>query len=598
MNFLKTVTFFTILLVSLVGCGGNSDSEPSASTPSTPATPTELTKEIPLVVLSKTTTELTSNQQTVIIDVKVVESGNASPYLEGDVKILYPKAEVLAGRDIGSFASSSVKVENGVARFSYSGPTRLSENTATILFYFYHESNPSDLKQFSFTINPDPNQIVLKEYKLTSDISTSDAVIGLETGKKVSFFIEEDNEAKTLVADAQIDYLRVTTLNPNLAVLSSTEAETNATSTLLSSDKNSFSIIAKSSTLSGIVPLKVEASFTDVNNKTQILSKVYNLLIISGPPSAMSITYDGTAESPNAGFVENWTLRVTDKYNNLVNTNPTVSMGLIVGFAQDSSSVGVYGVNKYLFKDNNSVKSGLMTKTDNTFTSPDGVFANVNAATDSLVVFGDGYTYDASGKWDFTYASDTVLNLTDQYDGNDTASLGFAVGRNYRQIPNEGEAIANIYPEDNNYTLGSTGVMGLEIAGDSYLIGKDLMAWVNLLGYDLETNKTVRTGEATKITIRNFGLEASPVSVSRGAVGEVKRIPIFATKTGETYQNARFSYDVKVSDNLIINSYGDTNFLLDTNISFSAFVDVNVSDLDGNGTGTIEITNLKINPEF
>ena len=592
MNFLKTVTFFTILLVSLVGCGGNSDSEPSASTPLTPVTPNELTKEIPLVVLSDTTTELTSNQQTVIIDVKVVESGNASPYTNGDVKILYPKAEVLAGRDIGSFESSSVKVENGTTRFSYSGPSQLSDNTSTIVFYFYHESNPSDLKQYTFTINPAPNQIVLEGYKLTSNISTSSAVIGLETGKKLSFFIEEDNEAKTLVADTKIDYLRVTTLNPALALLSSTSEETNSTSVLLSSDKNSFSIIAKSYKLSGIVPLKVEASFTDVNGKTQLLSKVYNLLIISGPPSAMSITYDSTVESPYSGFTEHWTLRVTDKYNNLVNTNPTVSMGLIVGFAKDASGNSLY-------VDANNAASGTIAKTDNTFTSPISVFDayNVDVDTDTLVIFGDYDAYDASGKWDFTKESDTVLNLIDKYDGNDTTGLGYAIGRNYRQT-SDGESIANIYPADNNYTLGSMGVMNLEIAGDTYLIGKNVMIWVNLLGYDLHTKETTRTGEAVKRTIRNFGLESSPVSVSRGAVDEVKRIYVFAQKTGEVYNNANFSYNVKVSDNLIINSETTTNYTFDDSRLFPAYVDVNVTDLDGNGTGTIELTNLKIVSEF
>ena len=600
MNLFKNVLLVTLVLISFVGCGGDSDSAPSAQPTDTTDTtvitsPSELTNELPLVVLGKTTADLTLNQEPVTIEVKVVESGNASPFLSGDVKILYPKAEVLSGRDVGIFETSSVAVENGIAKFNYTGPALLSENNDTLVFYFYHESNPSDLKKFSFTINPKPGQIVLKGYSLSSSLSTGDGVIGLKTGKKISFFIEEDTAEKTLVADAKIDYLRVSTLNPALAVLSSTESETNATSILLSSDKNSFAIIANSLTLSGIVPLKVEASFTDVNNKTQTLSKIFNVLIISGPPSAMSITYDGTAENEVAGFVEHWTLRVTDKYNNLVNTNPTVSMGLIVGFAEDSLGNSVY-------VENNTAKSGSITQGDNTFTSPTGLFSNVNAATDTLVLFGENnltnYTYDASGKWDFTYESDTVLKLTDTYDGKDVIDFGFAVGRNYRQIPGEAEAIANIYPQDANYTLGTTGTINLEIAGDNYLVGKDLMVWVNLLGYDLVAQKTIRTGEATKITIRNFGIEASSVSVSRGSVGLVKRIYIYASKTGERYKNANFSYDIKTSDNLVINSSSSSNGLFDKSGLLPAYVDVNVTDVDGNKTGTIELTNLKINTEF
>ena len=608
MDLFKNTLLVTLVLVSLVGCGGDSSSSPSAVTePTTTQTPvelTELTQETSLVILPKNTVELTLNQEPVTIEVKVVESGNASPFLSGDVKILYPKAEVLAGRDVGIFKASSIAVENGIVKFDYTGPTQLSENNDTLVFYFYHESNPSDLKKFSFTINPEPGQIVLKGYTLRSDITEDDAVVGPDTEKKISFFLEEATQEKTLVADSKIDYLRVSTLNPALAVLSSTEAETNTTSILLSSGKNSFTIIAKSLTLSGIVALKVDASFTDINSKTQVISKVFNLLITSGPPSAMSITYDGTAESEVAGFVEHWTLRVTDKYNNLVNTNPVVSMGMIVGFAEDSSGSGVRGSSNYLyFKANDSTKNGTIKKIDNTFTSLTNVFANVNAATDTLVLFGENnltnYTYDASGKWDFTYESDAVLKLTDIYDGKDVSNLGFAVGRNYRQIPGHGEAIANIYPQDNNYTLGSTGTMNLEIAGDNYLIGKDLMVWVNLLGYDLVDEKTIKTGEAEKITIRNFGIEASPISVSRGTIStEENRIYIYAEKTGETYKDARFSYDIKLSDNLKLVDFNDTNILLDTNTSFSAYVNIYVDDVDGNKTGTIELTNLKINTEF
>ncbi|MDF1876637.1 hypothetical protein JHD47_02265 [Sulfurimonas sp. SAG-AH-194-L11] len=600
MNIFKVFVFSILLIISVVGCGGegNSDSNPSASAPPQSG---DIIKGSATVILEEVSKELTLNQQSVFIDMKVVNSENASPYNGGNVKIIYPKEEVFAGRDIGSFVSSSVLIENGSVRFSYTGPTQLSKDTSDIVFYFYYESNPSVLSKFTFTLNPNPNQIILKDYKILSDITTLGAKIGLETAKKISFFIAEDNENSTLVSDAKINFINVKTLNSGLAVLSNTQAETNATSLILTTENNSFSIILKSSTLSGIVPLKVNTSFTDANGNTRVLSKVFNILIISGPPNAMSLNYAASIRGPEAGFIERWTLRVTDKYNNLVNTNPSISMGLIVGFAKDASLSGVGGTNNnYLYFDEESSSSGTLSKVNNTFTSLANVFPlevdKMNIGIDTLVLFGKGYTYNASGKWDITEViNSSSLHLTDIYDGNDTSPLGFAVGHNFRQIPSagEGEAIANVYPVDRNYTLGDNGTMGLEIAGDPYLVGKTLMLWTNFIGNNGPAEEIVRVGEARKITIRYFGLKADAASVSRGSTAVVKRIPIFVEDIGDRYHNGNFAYEIKVSDNLVINSY------ITSSISdYQAYVDVNVTDVDGNSTGTIEITNLKIVEEF
>ncbi len=602
MNIFKVIMFFMLLTISVVGCGGggNSDSNPSSLAP-----PLSIDTTIgsAVVILAEASRELTLNQQSVLIDMKVVNSEDASPYNGGNIKIVYPKNEVFAGRDIGSFISSSVVVENGSVRFTYTGPTQLSKNTSDIVFYFYYESNPSALSKLTLTLNPSPNQIILKEYKILSDITTSGAKIGLETAKKVSFFIAEDNQNSTLLLDDKINFINVTTLNSGLAVLSNTQAETNATSFSISTDKNSFSILLKSSTLSGVVPLKVETSFTDANGKTRILSKVFNILIISGPPNVMSINYANSVQSTVGGFVEHWTLRVTDKYNNLVNTNPSISMGLIVGFAKDSSLSGVGGAtNNYLYFDENSSKSGTLSKVNNTFTSQANVFGNetvegeVDPDIDTLVLFGKGHTYNASGKWDITAVENgETLTLTDLYDGNDTSPLGFAVGHNFRQIPGggNGEAIANIYPVDHNYTFGDNGTMSLEIAGDPYLVGKNLMLWANFIGQNGPTQEIVRVGEARKITIRYFGLKAAAISVPRGSTNYVKQIPIFVEKIGDRYHNGNFKYDIQVSDNLILNS-----FTTSSSTDYNAYVEVNVTDVDGNKTGTVTITNLKIVEEF
>ena len=544
--------------------------------------------------LDENETVLRQNSQIVSISMKVVDGDN-NPYSDGTVKIKFP-SDVRESRDIGSFAEINASIVSGKANFVYTAPSQLDVNQSNIVFEFYHESNIEGRKAYTLTINPNPDQIVLTSYELISNISDDNLTMGLEASKLVSFFVKEKNGV--LVSDNNIANMRATILNPSMATLSSSDGnETNTTSLFLQSDGNSFTMNVNSQTISGVVPIKVDAEFTDVNNQVQTLSKVFNVIVISGPPSAISLSYAGTEpnDGTSASFTENWIVRVTDKYNNLVNSNPSVSMGMIAGYAQDSTLSGV-GLNNYLYFGTDA--NATMSTADNTFRALSEVFEKVDDSTDTLVVFGNGFTYDVSGKWDFTYESNTTLSLVETFDGNSTSGLGFAVGNNIRQIPGDGgqEAIGNVYPKDNNYTIGDLGYMTVKVNYDYYLTGKSVVLWVNLVGYDLENSTTVRIGEAKKVTLRANGLEAAVRNTAAGEVGVVHRIPIKIKDSPEWYRNANFGFSIKTSDNLRVNSVTTSNGNLANNV---AYVDVNVTEA---GTppaaGTIEILNALAADEF
>lgn len=552
MNIFKVYAFIMSVFIILFfnACSNNSDTPasttatpvipvvttPTTTTPSVVDTNTTTTS-ISTVILPVTSTTVNTHNEIVSIKVSIIDEKN-NPFTTGNVKIIYPN-DVRVGRDIGSFKESTVAVDNGVANFTYTSPSNLDANTSNILFSFYHDSNPTQTALYTISILPLVNQIVLTNYTLNTSITT-DVNMGLEDRKAVSFTLLDDQDA--LVKDTDITSIKITSLNPSIGILEDKNGTTAASITL--SNKNSVTVNVKSNTKSGLVPLKVEATFTDVNNQEQNLSKVFNVVILSGPPTAMSLSYVGSNQvDARAKYVDRWALTVTDKYNNPVNTAPAVSMGAMVGYAQDSSNTAANSANNLYFKNSADINATLdhLKATAN-------VFGSVDQVHDYLVTFGSGYTYDASGKWDINTNNDTsILDFVDGFDGNDTLNMGFAVGHNQRNDACRTgiEWIANVYPDNNNYIIDDTGSLIINIEYDYYLAGKDIILWVNLNGLQNSDTTIGRIGEARKLKLRGIGVTAQKVDFSKGFDEEVT-LKIQLDGTGEYLRNTRFEYDVEV----------------------------------------------------
>jgi len=542
----KYTTIFYALLVSLsfsfLGCQSN-NSEPYRDLNS--SFPLDNIKQSVTIILPSSSEELISNTQKVEIEVKAIDQVN-SPYNSGVVSIVYPN-DVRDGRDIGYFEQSSASVVNGVATFNYTAPKDLKENTKNIDFRFYHTdsnttiSDISNVLTYTFTIVPKEEQIILTNYELHTN-SIEDISMSLETKKLVTYYVSDADDV--LVENSKMTSMTITSLNPHLGTLEDTLGNTGYSVTV--NNENSVNVNINSSTTSGIIPIKVNSVFEDVNGKTQTLEEVFNVIVVSGPPSAMSLSYAGTEQnSEKAKFIEKWILTVTDKYGNKVDNNPAVSTGMMAGFAKDSSHKNSNDAN-FLYYEPGSL-GGRIDSNDDTFRTNCNcnVFDMVDPANDSLVVFGNGYTYNASGKWDIKSATGGVAYLSDDYDSNDISSLGYAVGHNYRQDTCEPgvEWVGNVYPKDNNYILDSSGVMELNVEYDYYLTGKSVMLWVNLIGQQYGSNQNIRIGEAKKINLRGVGLTSEEVTVPQGFQGLV-RLKVWVKGTVEYYYNSNFGYAV------------------------------------------------------
>jgi len=607
MNIFKLyiILVMSVLTLSITGCGGGnsqggviiSTTIPTEDTNTTipdtnTTTPTTIT-----VLLPVSDVEVKSNNEIVNIEVKAIDEKN-NPYTTGNIKIVYPN-DVRENRDVGYFNSDTVAVDDkGSATFIYNAPSNLDANTSDILFAFYHEEEPTQKQIFTVHIQPDANQVVNKSYTLKTSDAQDGTSMNLESSKTMSFYVEDENGV--LVKDDDMTSIKFTILNQAIGYLKDSEGNTTQqTNPLTITKENDISLTLYTNTISGVLPIKVDADFKDSNGDDTNISQVFNIVVLSGRPSAISLSYAGSSlDSANAKFLETWILRVTDKYNNLVNTNPQVSMGMLVGYVIDDDAKSANNADGnhdgYVFF--NPSHGGELNATRNDFTAQDDVFDKVDQANDILVTFGNGYTYNASGKWDINTNSKTVLDLQDDYNGSDTAELGFAVGHNYRQDKcEEGtEWLGSVYPEDGTFIMDSTGAKRITIEYDYYMVGKDVMLWTNILGEQYDTNQTVRIGEARKITLRALGLKAEETTkkVYKLADHQIVTFLIDIDQTVERYKNANFRASIEVSDSVRINSitYSGVD-------DCGAYVDVDVSE-DENTTGSVNISNIVILNEF
>ena len=598
MGFFRLFGLGLVALLMFSGCGSNNSDSPisDSNTNTSEIAPPEgnITDPAVTVILPTSSTVLTTNNQVVTIDVRVFDSAN-NPYSEGTVNLIN-SPDVINGRDVGTFDKYKSTLTNGIATFTYTAPDDLSKDTSNIYFGFYHSSDSTKVKQYTMSIVPEVNQTIVSTYELRSS-NPDDVKMPLESIKSISYSVYDSNDAK--VEDSQMKSITVTTLNPSLGLLSDSLGNDN-NEKLTQLDKNSMTINLHSNTISGLIPLKVEARFIDANGDEQNLSKVYSVVVLSGPPTAFSLSYAGTSQDDSkAKFIEHWVLTATDKYNNLINTNPTISTGMIAGYAQSSAATQTNAGN-YLYA-NTSHGGSIANATPDEFHAPVDIFANVDFDHDYMVTFGNGYTYDASGKWNIDPNSDSVVNLSEEYEGEDVSSIGFAVGHNYRQdrCRDAEEWLGNVYPQGNNFILDANGSAILEVQYDYYMVGKDVMVWVNLTGS--ADNKITRVGEARKVTLRGNGLTGESVSFGKGFSGII-HLEIHVTDTAEFYRNANFGYKVEVSaDDAPWEIAGDsmsdggiTNCSLNNGV---AYVDVNITSPAGSA-GTVSIVNVLVSDEF
>ena len=603
----------SVFLVFFISACGTDNSETTYNTTTTTDTVDDVNTTDNTIDVNGTVTvaftdgaakTLTLNSEVKTIEVLVFGPNNA-PYTGGNIVIAYPD-KVRTGTDIGTFSDISLPVENGKATFTYIGPKDLQAlvdagDTGTV-FGFYHDSDEATVKNLTFTYEPEANQVILETYTLGSSLlDDKNVTIGLQSSKQVSFYVQD--EAGQNLDNTDVTSINVEVLNTPLIDIENTAGDVGDTLTF--SGKNDVSLNIKTNTVSGLVPIKVTANFVDANEKNATLEKIFNIVVLSGPPTSISISYADTGwDEENAMFQEHFSVKATDKYSNKVNTNPAISVGAIIGYARDATNG-----ERIFYRPNTAAVPSATTATinpsNNVFRAANVDFTDVDELNEVLVTFGMDYDYDASGKWDFTRvgtAGADELVLVDNFDGNTTrTNLGFAVGNNIRDYQCEpgAEAVGNLRVSDGSNKLDAFGRAQLTLDYDYYLTGKDIVVWVNMVGSTAQTATEGKFGEARSFTLRGRGFDQKIVTVPRDVNNITYRIRVGLADSPDWYRNANIGYDVQVSDNLTINAISNSNGNIDdcSQSNGVVFVDVTVTENKGE-TGSIEIINMVVADEF
>jgi len=566
---------FTAIITSLVlmlsGCGGNMypDAESNGTTIDQNGTNNgndgnNTNQILPITVVPTQYKDfvLKENSKSFEIDIKVFN--NNAPYTKGVVKVKLP-SKAINGVDVGSFEKYEVAVDDqGVAKFNYTGPGNLKalidsgDNAST--FGFYHEDNPNAISQMVLKYEMPQEEIVNRNYSI-SITTNGEFSIGIPEKKKtfsVALQAKDASNNPVNLDTEKINGITVKTKNSTIAQL--LDGTSLADAVTLSNDSTSFTLVSKK--LSGLVPVEVTIDFVDINGNNKTLTKLVNVRVMSGPPTAISISYVGTSQDASRSkYIETLAISVTDEYGNKVNTNPHISVGAIAGYAVDGSATNSTETNetKRLFYGKTDIENGtangeIVPSGGNKAifnAQPSGVFKYVDAEgnnTDKLVVFGKGKNYEAMGKWDFSKENDSTLNLTDDYYGIQRDKLYYAVGHNYYQdqCREDGrEWIGNT--DSDGYTVKENGTVRVMYSYDYHLTGKDVLIWVNLKGEQPDTGKKTRIGEVTKHTLRGMGLVARPsdgYTIRKGTSG-FGTFTIRHKNAKEWYRNAHFGYSVK-----------------------------------------------------
>lgn len=564
----------------------------------------------PMVVITNSYKEISLNQnsQSTQIEVQVFRNGTNTPYAEGNVKVSLPN-KVITGSDVGSFAKYEVKVgSNGRAVFSYTGPSDLKSlvdsGDKNSTFEFYHEANPTQkeavLVKYNLSGAYEPSK-----YFLTTPSNDGNYTMGLESQKQFTIYLKDDQGTK--VDDADIKSIKIETQNASVGKLIDVNDDGNEKISLALNGTdaiNAYSFPIKTYTLSGLLPIKVTVEFTDANGDSQSIDTIMNIVVYSGPPTALSISYAGVKQDDsNAKYIEQFAVTVTDEYSNPVNTQPYMSAGGMVEYAVDgSSSDGVRTTSSpRLWHGKNDTHGKLEATGGNKaqLTTAGDTFNYADVANDKVVIFGRGYAYEAFGKWDIDSSGNRVLVLKDDYYGSTRDGVYLAVGHNNREDLCSADArqyVGNV--RQSNFQLDETGHALVEFEYDYQLTGKDIMLWVNLNGYQASSSKMLRIGDAKKHTLRGAGF-VSPenYTLPSNASASTYHFRVHHENAPEWYRNGHFAFAVvgtcKVENIVDWSNRHDARECSNT----VGYVDLNVSNPSADEC-TINIDNIATSSEF
>ncbi len=510
--------------------------------------------------------------------------------------------------------------EFGQAVFAYTPPSPIVENDFSIEFCL--EDNASlctnvDINLTTGTVDTNDtngtdvgNDFV--NYGITFITSDGTNTLGLDERKLyVASLIDKDTQ--TIIPSSQVEKITIESKKPDiLKLIDPSDAIGAAVAKLEITGKSSINVYLKAAqNISGLSDIKVTINYKTNKGASRELIRTYAIAVLSGPPTAISITSAGVSYN----FEEKWfehkfLISASDKYNNKINTSPTIAAGVMAGYAKDSNGDRmIYGQNskRDLGIYANLTGSTAQVELDAVSVAPFSTFdtitlQGVDLSRDIVAIFGNVRTYEANGKWEIDSVSNaSKLILSDSYEGEDYAGVGFAVGHNYRSNLCSSEYLeyqVKVDSTDGTYKLDNEGKTFVTVKFPAtYMPGKKVGLMVNLISENPETGKQLRGGEVKFTTLQSFqGLSGLSTSIPKGTTVEVTHYGFVETGTVDVWRLNNSTFSCNTTDSTNINNI----ILIEKNNPedcVSPFVRYRVTATVGDD-GTFVLSNCQVNDEF
>ncbi len=540
----------------------------------------------------------------------------------GAASIVNQNVEVVGTPEAGSFFASSVATdENGNATFAYSAPAIITDNSFNVQFCMVTDGTVCNTVTINLTTGtitpPDDNNTPdigndFVNYGITFTTSDDGNTLGLDERKAYTVSLI-DKDTQELIPASQVEKITIESNKPDvLKLINPNDAIGAAVAKLEITGASNIKIFLKADEeISGLSDIEITIDYKNQKGYDRVLSQTYAITVFSGPPTALSITSAGVSyNSEEKWFEHKFLISASDKYSNKINTSPTISASVMVGYAKDSSGERmIYGQNSktnlgiYANLTGSTAQVELDTVGVDPFSDFDTVtLRGVDLSRDFVALFGNVRTYEANGKWEIDEISNTSkLILSDTYEGQNYTGIGFAVGHNYRQDLCSNEYLeyqTKVDSTDGTYKLDDEGKTFVTVKFPArYMPGKQVGLLVNLISENPETGRQLRGGEVKFTTLRSFeGLSGLTKSIPADTTQTVIHYGIVETGTDDRWylQNSTFSCSTIDSTGLTSIAITDRNNPDDCVRPFIEYTVTAAADKDG----SLVLSECQVNNEF
>ena len=483
--------------------------------------------------------------------------------MDGNETLTGKVVKITTADFVGSFSAQQATTdETGKATFAYHSPGNVDVNTTfTVAFALEEDANVSTVVSFKIGSgggNTDTNTTV-DSITYGMVFKPADDAYNLGLGMQKSANIKLINKKTDETIDAsKIQSIKVTSKDKTVLKISTGLGDV-ASEEITLSGKNDVTIQLVADVLnSGLAPLAISITYVDLNGNAKTMTETYSMSVLSGPPTAFSITSAGISYNFDTKLFEHkYLVRATDRNGNPPPAGGIINVSAMASFAKDAlGREMLYG--QYA-KQNDGISATLTSDSGKGKVNIAGIApfdaAHIDIDRAFVAIDGNVNTYEANGKWNIdSILGNDALSFSNQYLGVDYSDLGLAVGYNYRdKFCSSGyeESIVTVDSSNGKYVLDEAGHTFVTLEFDPYMIGKRAAVLVNMVGYDPATGELKRSGEV-HFTTEKFVeyLKGDTIKVPKGSTITAGIWGIIDTGTNDEWvvRNSTFSCEIDLQD--------------------------------------------------